>query len=205
MAHIIPEGLSVHVIRRGNNRGPIFVDDYDRQLFIALLEIMSTRHGVAVHGYVLMTNHYHLIVTPPNTQGLRLMMRDVGREYVLRYNRRHDRIGTLWAGRGRRIVIQDERYWLTCLRYIEQNPVRAGLVDDAADYLWSSYRVHAFGEAQGWLTHHHLYETLGAADEERQEAYRGLFAENLGDAELVRQRLYLQRPRTATVVQVLPG
>ena len=119
-------GLSVHVMRRGNNRGPIFADDYDRELFLALLELAAARHGVHIHAYVLMTNHYHLIVTPSDADALWRMMRDFGREYVLRFNRRHNRIGTLWTGRYRAIAIGDERYLLTCLRYVEQNPIKDG-------------------------------------------------------------------------------
>src|SRR5262249_30231327 len=161
MSIIIPDGLSGHVIRRGNNRGPIFTDDYDRELFLAVLERMSTRHSVNVHAYVLMTNHYHLIATPGVSRRLSLMLRDLGREYVQRYNRRHDRIGTLWSGRPRAIPIHDERYWLTCLRYIEQNPVRARLVATAADYRWSSHLFHAFGAPTDWLKPHPLYLALG--------------------------------------------
>src|SRR5439155_6171532 len=159
---------SIHIIRRGNNRGPIFVDDYDREMFLALFEIMSCRHSVPIHGYTLMTNHYHVIGTPPDATSLSLMLRDVGREYVKRYNRRHDRIGTLWSGKPRTILVRDERYWLTCLRYIEQNPVRAQIVNNAADYRWSSYRFNAFGEPHPWLVHHPVYEMLGSNDVESQ-------------------------------------
>jgi putative transposase len=189
MPLIIPDGVSAHIIRRGNNRGPIFTDDYDRELFLALVDSSATRHSVAVHGYVLMTNHYHLIATPGVAQNLSRMLRDLGREYVRRYNRRHDRIGTLWTGRPRAIPIQDERYWLTCLRYIELNPVRARLVADPADYRWSSYRFNAFGEPHDWLAHHPVYLALGLTDAARQQNYRALFAEALTEAELVRQHL----------------
>ena len=95
--------ISVHVIRRGNNRGPIFGDDSDRQLFLGLLEVTADGRGVDVHGYAMMSNHYHLVVTPRTEKALPLMMRDLGREYVLRYNRKYGRIGTLWAGRYRSI------------------------------------------------------------------------------------------------------
>jgi putative transposase len=189
MASIIPQRLSVHVIRRGNNRGPIFVDDYDREMFLTLLEATSNRHAVDVHAYVLMSNHYHTIVTPPDRAGLTRMLRDLGREYVLRYNARHSRIGTLWTGKPRRIPIADERYWLTCLRYVEQNPVRAHVVADAADYPWSTYRFHALGEPSHWLVRHPVYEALGSVDVERQQVYRALFSETLTTAEVVRQHV----------------
>src|SRR5205809_7392177 len=110
MPHIVPDGLSVHLIRRGNNRGPIFTDDYDRETFLALFEAKSAEHGVDVNGYALMTNHYHAVVTPRDGPRLSLMMRDLGRDYVLRYNRRHKRIGTLWTCKPTVIPICDERY-----------------------------------------------------------------------------------------------
>jgi REP-associated tyrosine transposase len=189
MPRIIPNGLSVHLIRRGNNRGPIFTDDYDREMFLALLETKSVELGVDVNVYTLMSNHYHAIVTPPNGERLSSMLRDLGREYVVRYNLRHKRIGTLWAGRPTVIPICDERYWLACLRYIEQNPLRAQMVVDCAEYRWSTYRIHALGEAPGWIVRHRVYLSLGKDDAERQAAYRALFAENLPTADLVRQRL----------------
>ena len=201
MARIFIAGISVHVIRRGNNRAPIFTDDYDRELFLALLELGVKRYHVAVHGYVLMTNHYHLIASPSDADGLRRTMQDLGREYVLRYNRRHGRIGTLWTGKYRAIPIRDERYWLTCLRYIEQNPVRAQIAPTAGDYRWSSFRCHALGERHDWLARHPVYDALGSTDVERQSAYRALSLENLADADMVRQRLQLE-PRKFSEVQV---
>ena len=180
--------MSVHVIRRGNNRAPIFGDDNDRELFLALLQTKSANQGVDVHCFGLMSNHYHLIVTPRTEEALPCMMRDVGREYVLRYNRRYDRIGTLWAGQYRAIVITDERYCLTCFRYIEQNPVRAGMVSTPSDYRWSSFRFLGLGQPCDWLVPHPVYTALGLTAEERQCAYRALCGDALPDADLVRQR-----------------
>ena len=180
--------VSLHVIRRGNNRAPIFGDETDFEFILALLEFTSGRCGVDVHGYGMMTNHYHLMVTPRSAAALPRMMRDLGREYVLRYNRKYGRIGTLWAGRHRAIPITDERYWLTCLRYIEQNPVRARMVDHPGDYKWSSFQAHGMGQSVPWLTPHPVYLALGSTPQERQIAYRAVCGETLNAAELTRQR-----------------
>jgi putative transposase len=180
--------IGLHVIRRGINRASIFEDDTDYEFILALLEFTSRRRGVDVHGYGLMTNHYHLIVTPHSATALPDMMRDLGREYVLRYNRKYRRIGTLWTGRHRQIPITDERYWLTCLRYIEQNPVRAKMVAHPGDYKWSSFRANGIGESVPWLTPHPVYSALGSTPEERQIAYRAICGESLNEAELTRQR-----------------
>ena len=112
--------------------------------------------------------HYHLMVTPPDARSLPATMKELGERYVQYFNRRHDRIGTLWNGRYRGLLIHDERYWLTCLRYIEQNPVRAGMVRTPDDFAWSSYRFHALGAESDWLVPHWLYLELGSTPEERQ-------------------------------------
>ena len=155
----------------------------------------SGRRGVDIHAYTLMTNHYHLIATPSAEGALTRMMTDLGREYVLRYNRKHGRIGTLWTGRYRSIVITDERYWLTCLRYVEQNPVRAQMVSSPGDYPWSSFCFHGLGHSHPWLKPHPVYLELGRTAEERQSVYRGLSGVALTEADLVRQRhAFVARP-----------
>jgi putative transposase len=192
--------VSLHIIRRGNNRGAIFQEDADYEHFLALLEFSAARRGVDVHGHGLMTNHYHLIVTPRTPSALPDMTRDLGREYVLNYNRKYGRIGTLWAGRCRALPIADERYWLTCLRYIEQNPVRARMVAHPGDYKWSSFRAHALGDSVPWLTPHPVYLALGCSADERQAAYRALCGEAVDEAELTRLRHGLIRQPSADVV-----
>ena len=181
-------GISVHVIQRGNNRVKIFGirDDYEH--FLELLRSSARRWSVAVHAYVLMTNHFHLLVTPTSEPGLPKMMKSLDGGYVRYYNQRHERVGTLWSGRYRGLSITDERYWLTCLRYIEQNPVRAGMATAPNDYLWSSYAAHGFGKWPAWLTPHFLYQGLGAQEAERQHAYRALCGQSVdkNDALLVR-------------------
>jgi putative transposase len=188
MARVFLPDLSVHVIRRGINRMPIFGDDSDREFVLAMMEHASTHEGVDIHAYVLMSTHYHLIATPSVKDALPHAMRDIGREYVRRYNRKYNRIGTLWTGRYRAIPITNERYWLTCLRYIEQNPVRAQMVSSPSDYKWSSFSFHGLGHPQGWLKPHPVYMALGPTAEDRQSAYRALCGIPLDESELVRQR-----------------
>ena len=167
-------GISVHVIQRGNNRVPIFGSSNDFEQFLELLRRSARNFCVTLHAFVLMTTHYHLIVTPTSVAGLPKMMKALDGGYVRYFNKRHERIGTLWNGRYRGLPLEDERYWLTCLRYIEQNPVRAGMVQAPHDYQWSSYSAHALGRWPTWLTPHAVYQSLGRDDGERQRAYREL-------------------------------
>jgi REP-associated tyrosine transposase len=171
---IFVAGISVHVIQRGNNRVPIFACRNDFEYFLELLRRFARNFCVTLHAFVLMTNHYHLIVTPTTDKALPKMMKSLNGGYVRYFNRRQERIGTLWNGRYRGLLIEDERYWLTCLRYVEQNPVRAGMVQTPVNYEWSSYRAHAFGKWPAWLTPHAVYQSLGRDDGERQRAYREL-------------------------------
>ena len=181
--------ISVHVIQRGINRGPIVRDNTDREVFIAFLRRAAQQHGLSVHGYSLMDNHTHLIVTPPDAGSLPATIKELGGRYVDYFNRRHNRIGTLWNGRYRGLPIHDERYWLTCLRYVEQNPVRAGMVRTPEAFTWSSYRVHALGEESDWLVPHWRYLELGSTPEERQTAYRAICGIPVTQAEMFEQRL----------------
>lgn len=164
-------GYPHHIIQRGNNRQPIFVDRADYQRLLALLEEYARSFQVAVHGYVLMSNHFHLLATPETEQGIPRLMQAVGRAYVRYFNQRHGRSGTLWEGRYRSTLIQAERYLLACMVYQDLNPVRAGMVADPADYEWSSYRHHA-GLAQDKLVSSHpLYWALGNTPFAREQAY----------------------------------
>jgi putative transposase len=185
---VFPRGLSVHIIQRGNNRGAIFDLPTDYEHFLELLWRTARKYAVAIHAYVLMTTHFHLMVTPTSEAALPKMMQALDGGYVRYYNRRQQRVGTLWNGRYRGLVIDDERYWLTCLRYVEQNPVRAGMVETPDAYAWSSYAAHAFGKWPPSLTPHFLYQSLGPSDGERQRAYRHLCARPVSpdDALLVR-------------------
>ena len=163
-----------HVIQRGNNRQTIFVDTQDYETMHTLLVECAQKFRVAVHAYVLMGNHFHLLATPTDIEALPRMMQAVGRSYVRYFNQRHGRSGTLWEGRYRSTLIQSERYLLACMAYIDLNPVRAGLVTNAADYAWSSYAHYAGIRADKLLTPHPLVWSLGNTPFAREAAYAQL-------------------------------
>jgi putative transposase len=163
-----------HVIQRGNNRQPIFATSADYQALLGLLEEAAKRFEVALHAYVLMSNHFHLLATPQTADGLPKMMQAVGRSYVRYFNDSQKRSGTLWEGRYKSTLIQTERYLLACMVYIDLNPVRAGLVGAPQDYLWSSH-LHYLGARQDRLiTPHSLYWELGNTPFAREAAYADL-------------------------------
>jgi putative transposase len=165
----------LHVIQRGNNRAPIFFCQDDYRRLHAWLAEAAAAHDCAVHAYVLMTNHVHLLVTPGSDQSLPRTMQALGRRYVRHVNNANRRSGTLWEGRYRAAPINSEAYFLACCRYIELNPVRAGMVAHPDDYAWSSYRAHALGAADALVCDHALYRGLGNSPDERRGAYRALF------------------------------
>ena len=182
-------GQPHHVIQRGNNRTPIFASEGDCAFFLVCLGEAATVHAVFIHAYVLMTNHVHLLATPTTPQGLPKMMQSVGRRYVQRFNLARKRTGTLWEGRYRGTLVDSERYFLTCMRYIELNPVRAGMVTRPGDYRWSSYRANALGISDALVIPHLIYRELGDSKEARESAYRQLIRQPLltGDVEAIRQ------------------
>jgi putative transposase len=167
-------GYPHHVIQRGNNRQPIVLDDADRLHLLGLLEEHAARCKVALHAYVLMDNHFHLLATPETPDGLPQLMQAVGRSYVRYFNNRHGRSGTLWEGRYKSTLIETERYLLACMVYIDLNPVRAGMVAEPAQYPWSSHR-HCIGQRVDKLvTPHAQLWNLGNTPFAREAAYREL-------------------------------
>lgn len=186
-------GQAHHVIQRGNNRQPIFFDDRDRRVFLKRLGDALAAEGCWLHAYVLMTNHVHLLLTPATAEGIPRLMQGVGRNYVAYVNRTHGRTGTLWEGRYKATVVAGEGYVMACYRYIEANPVRAGMVRDAAEYPWSSHGRNALGRPGGLVTDHEIYRALGSTDETRREAYAERFAERMDDTLLSRVRDSVQR------------
>ncbi len=176
-ARIIVAGYPLHVIVRGIDRGAIFFSESDQQSFLGSLGEVAVAEAVSVHAYVLMTNHVHLLVTPATERGVGRFMKGLGFRYVQHVNRTYGRTGTLFEGRFRSSLIEGDRYLLACQRYIELNPVRAGLVADPGAYPWSSYRANALGVPDPLLMPHPLYDGLAETDEARRAAYLDLFAE----------------------------
>jgi putative transposase len=176
-------GYPHHVIQRGNNRQPIFVTTADYELLLSLLEEHAKKQQVALHSYVLMSNHFHLLATPQTEEGMPRLMQSVGRSYVRIFNQRHGRTGTLWEGRYRSTLIQAERYLLACMVYIDLNPVRAGMVADPADYPWSSHAHYVGRRTDRLVTPNALYWELGNTPFARELAYAELVRSGLSSAQ----------------------
>lgn len=175
-----------HVILRGNNRQAIFFSDLDREFLLSALKEVAHQHGVAIHAYVLMDNHLHLLATPTAAESLSRMMQSLGRRYVGWFNARHQRSGTLWEGRFRAGLIEGDRHLLACMRYIELNPVRAGLCTDPSQWPWSSAAHHLGLARNALVTEHEMYWSLGNTPFEREHAYRDFMAQGVGPAEQAR-------------------
>jgi putative transposase len=171
--------IPLHIIQRGNNRQACFFADEDYRFYLDWLGENARKTGCQVHGYVLMTNHVHLLISSDRDNAPGLLMKALGQRYVQYVNRTYRRSGTLWEGRYRSCLIQGEVYLLACQRYIELNPVRAGMVEHPAEYPWSSYRANAQGEDDSLVKTHPLFEALGLDAVSRQAAYRELFRHEL--------------------------
>ena len=178
----LPDHLH-HIIQRGNNRESIFVDAADDELLLGLIDEHARKQRVAVHAYVLMDNHFHLLATPESDDGIPQMMQSVGRRYVRNYNLRHGRTGTLWEGRYRSTLIQPERYLLPCMVYMDLNPVRSGMVAEPGDYRWSSYAHYTGRHTDKLITPHPLYWGLGNTPFARDEAYAALVRAGVAEKE----------------------
>ena len=194
-------GLSVHVFPRGINGGAIVRDDDDREHLLRAIIKAARAHDVDIHAFALMSTHYHLIVTPTGTAALAKAMQKIGIRHTLYFNKKYRRTGTLWNERYGAALLDEERYWYNCLRYVDLNPFRAQVIAAPDESRWSSYRFHALGEACDWLTPHPLYLRLGATAKTRQEAYRALCSVPLTDEEIETQR----HPPRAAVLQLPAG
>ena len=179
IARIIFPDLAVHVTQRGNNRGPCFFRDADYRSYLEYLQCFAERFHCLVHAYCLMTNHVHLLLTPARADACALLMKYLGQCYVQDVNKAIGRTGTLWEGRFRSCLVHTAQYVLACYRYIELNPVRAGMVAHPRDYRWSSYRHNAEGRTDAGVAPHPAYLALADDPEHRFSEYRGLLDEPL--------------------------
>jgi len=196
----IPD-LSVHVFPRGINKGAIVRDESDRERLLRKIIRAARHYGLEINAFAVMSTHYHLIATPTSEHALPKSMKSIGGSYTRDFNRKYGRIGTIWNERYGATLLDDERYWYNCLRYVDLNPFRAHVVAAPEDSQWSSYRFHAFGEACDWLTPHPLYIRLGPTAKARQEAYRAMCAVPLTDEEIDEQR----HPPRVAVLQLPAG
>ena len=185
-------GAPVHAVQRGHNRSAVFFADLDYLEYLRCLKQAADSCGCAVHAYVLMTNHVHLLLSPERSESVGRLFQSLGRHYVRYVNETYRRHGGLWEGRYRGNVIDSQAYLLLCMRYIERNPVRAGMVDHPASYRWSSYTANALGVSNAILTAHAEYVALGRLPDDRQSAYRGLFEVDTASDEQAQFRCALQ-------------
>ena len=179
LSRIFLPGIPLHVIQRGDNRQPCFLDNQDKLRYLGYLHAALVAAPCQLHAYVLMSNHVHFLLSPLEVSDLSLLMKMLNQRYAQYFNWRHGRTGSGWEGRYKSCLVQGEQYLLTCQRYIELNPVRAGIVVLPGQYRWSSYRGNAQGRLDDLLTPHPVYMSLGATLPERQKIYQLLFQETL--------------------------
>ena len=172
-------GVALHINQRGNNRQPCFRQDGDYLTYLGYLRYLAGKYECDVHAYCLMTNHVHLLLTPGEIDAGALLMRDLGRCYVRYFNRRYERTGTLWEGRFKSCAVESERYVLACYRYIELNPVRAGMVAHPSAYPWSSYAANAGFRDEPFVKENEVFRALASDRAARQTAYRALCEESI--------------------------
>jgi putative transposase len=188
-------GVAQHIVQRGNDRLPCFAADRDYIRYLQDLRDVARENDCAIHAYVLMTNHVHLLATPITVGALGRMMQALGRRYVTYFNRHYHRTGTLWEGRYKSCLVDSEEYVLRCYRYIELNPLRARMVSSPDAYRWSSYFFNALGESNPLVTPHATYMDLSRRNCDRLRFYSSFVSEALIESELQEIRSYLQQGR----------
>jgi putative transposase len=186
-------GLPLHIVQRGHNRDACFFAEEDFQAYRHWLGEALKESGAALHAYVLMTNHVHLLITPKQPEDVSRIVISLGRRYVQYINKTYRRTGTLWDSRYKSSLVQEDHYLLLCQRYIELNPVRADMLNDPAHYRWSSYRANGLGQGDSLITPHTVYSSLGSDEAARLIAYRALFRHELDDAAIADIRLALNQ------------
>lgn len=159
----------------------VFFEEQDYKVYLSKLEEYADKLKVAVHAFVLMTNHVHLLLTPEYVGAVSRLIQSLGRYYVRYINHKYNRTGTLWEGRYKSTLIDSEQYLLTVSRYIELNPVRAEMVEQPGEYPWSSFRRNALGMPIKLVTPHEIYQRLAKTDKTRQKRYLALFENELSE------------------------
>ena len=178
--------VPVHIVQRGHSREPVFFDSQDYATYAYWVSEAGTRYGVSIHAFVLMTNHVHLLATPSDISGISLFMQYVGRRYVPYINHKYGKSGSIWEGRYKASMVDEAEYFLTVMRYIELNPVRAGMVDVPGHYRWSSFCHNSGTRKISFVCGHPVYMSLGKSDKNRHAAYHELFNGHI-DPGLVKQ------------------
>jgi putative transposase len=184
-----------HIVQRGVDRRPCFVHEIHYREYLHYLLEESARFGCRIHAYVLMCNHVHLLATPTAAGGIGRLMQGLGRRYVGLFNHTMERTGTLWDGRYKSCLVDSESYLLRCYRYIELNPVRAGICSRPSDHAWSSFRCNGMGTVDPLISPHDAYLSLAATSAARLFAYRQFVAQGCQDAELDSIRAMTARHR----------
>ena len=174
-SRLILPGVALHITQRGNDRADCFRRDSDNMLYLLHLRELAEKLACAVHAYCLMSNHVHLLLTPPSAEACQGLMKNLGQRYAQYFNRAHERTGSLWEGRYYSCLVESPRYVLACYRYIELNPVRANLVRHPRSYAWSSHAANAGFRSDGMLTPHVEFLALSEDATRRREIYRNLF------------------------------
>jgi putative transposase len=192
----IADGLVYHALNRGNNRAAVFEDPEDYALFLKALGQTRQRYPFRLYGYCLMSNHFHLVLQPEDGQNISRILQSLTVAHTWHFHKRHRSVGHVWQGRFKSPVVQEDDHLLTVLRYVESNPLRAGMVRDLAAYRWSSYAAHGLGEADALLGEVPGWERLGRTAEARRACWRQWVHQPLTERELaaVRKAVTTGRP-----------
>jgi putative transposase len=201
--HVLP-GVALHIVQRGLSGNACFFERRDYAKYLQLLLECASRFACSVHAYCLMANHVHLLVTPHESEACGRFMKQLSQCYVQTINDRVQRSGTLWEGRYYSCLLTSARYVLACYRYIELNPVRAGMVRAPEDYPWSSYQIHGSGEPSSIVSPHIAYESLADEPDSRAAAYR-LLCQNDATSDETAIRKATRRGCVAGTIRRSPG
>lgn len=150
-ARIISKNAYYHILNRGNQKQSIFLEKTDFEKYLQLLRHYKRRYAFKLFGYCLMPNHIHLVVEPKQSSDLSKFMQGLTQTYTVWFNKKYQKVGRLWQGRFKSMVIQKNNYFIECVFYIEANPVRAMIVSSPGEYHWSSYNDRIFGKKNGLL------------------------------------------------------